>query len=145
MMIKKMQLFLLLLLAGLTSNVSAQVIVKDTTKTWKITDCVNQFDMAKKIPTDAGYQYWFVDQKFLDGRTIKLSVVAPGKYTHKPHSHPEDEFYFILEGTAKFYLNGDSITSGQYSTFYCPPNTMHGIANAGETELKYLVIKKYDR
>ncbi|MBN1462465.1 MAG: cupin domain-containing protein [Paludibacteraceae bacterium] len=101
--------------------------------------------MDKTIPTNAGYQYWFADKDFLNGETIKLSVVAPGKATHKPHSHSEDEFFFVLEGTAKFYLDGDSIVSGQYTSFYCPANVEHGIANAGEGELKYLVIKKYKK
>ena len=29
------------------------------------------------------------------------------------------------------------------TSFYCPSNVMHGIRNVGDTELKYLVIKKY--
>jgi mannose-6-phosphate isomerase-like protein (cupin superfamily) len=29
-------------------------------------------------------------------------------------------------------------------SFYCPPSVEHGIRNVGDTELKYLVIKKYN-
>ena len=54
-----------------------------------------------------------------------------------------DEFFFVLEWTAKFYLDRDTVVAGPYTSFYCPPNTDHGISNAGDTELKYLVIKKY--
>ncbi len=29
------------------------------------------------------------------------------------------------------------------TSLYCPPNIEHGIRNMGETEAKYLVVKKY--
>ncbi len=110
-----------------------------------IDSCVNEFSMAHIESTKAGYQYWFVDRNFLDGRTIKLSVVRPRGATHPPHAHPEDEFFFVLEGTAEFHLAGDTRMAGPYTSFYCPPSVLHGIRNAGDRELKYLVIKKYPK
>jgi len=110
-----------------------------------IENCVNKFSLRDTIKTKVGYQYWFADKDFLDGRTLKMSVVAPHKATHAPHKHAEDEFFFVLEGTAEFYLDGKTQTAGPYTSFYCPPNSMHGISNVGDTELKYLVIKKYDK
>ena len=110
---------------------------------YTLENCVNQFDSGKVVETKVGYQYWFVDKQFLDGRTLKMSVVAPHSATHEPHSHAEDEFFFVLEGTAEFILNGDSVQVEPYASFYCPPQSLHGIRNVGDTELKYLVIKKY--
>jgi mannose-6-phosphate isomerase-like protein (cupin superfamily) len=139
-------LVILFLLYTSIFTLSAQIEIKNNSpKKWTIENCVNHFSQDKTIPTAAGYQYWFADQNFLNGETLKMSVVAPGKATHKPHKHIEDEFFFVLEGTAKFYLDGDSIVSGQYTSFYCPAHVEHGIANAGETELKYLVIKTYEK
>jgi mannose-6-phosphate isomerase-like protein (cupin superfamily) len=74
---------------------------------------------------------------------LKLSVVEPGKATHAPHQHEEDEFFFILEGQAEFYLDGKTKVVGPYTSLYCPSNVEHGIKNAGSTQLKYLVVKKY--
>lgn len=110
---------------------------------WTIDNCVNEFNADSVIPTKVGYQYWFADKDFLDGQTLKMSVVKPHAATHPPHVHAEDEFFFVLEGTARFYLDNDSVIAEKYTSFYCPANVKHGIANAGETELKYLVIKKY--
>lgn len=110
---------------------------------WSIDKCVNQFSMNDTVQTKVGYQYWFADKDFIDGRTLKMSVVAPHSATHPPHTHIEDEFFFILEGTARLYLNGDSVTANPYASFYCPSGIEHGIRNIGNTELKYLVIKKY--
>ena len=115
-----------------------------STKTFNIDNCVNQFNKEGAINTNVGYQYWFADKDFLDGRTLKMSVVAPHKATHEPHKHSEDEFFFVLEGTAEFYLDGKTLVSGPYTSFYCPSNVEHGIRNVGDIELKYLVIKKYE-
>ena len=112
-------------------------------KEYSIENCVNQFEMDKADPTKSGYRYWFADKDFIDGRTIKLSAVKPKQATHPPHTHETDEFFFVLEGKAEFHLNGETRIVGPYTSLYCPPNVPHGISNAGDTELKYLVIKKY--
>lgn len=113
------------------------------TAAYTIDKCVNQFDSSKTEKTKAGFQYWFADKNFIDGRTLKLSVVAPGMATHPPHKHTEDEFFFVVEGEADFYLNGEHKVVGPMTSLYCPSNIEHGIKNAGKNELKYLVIKKY--
>jgi len=114
-------------------------------KQFTIENCVTEFSMDKAEKTKVGYQFWFADRDFIDGRTLKMSVVAPHSATHPPHKHVEDEFFFVLEGTAEFYLDGRTKVAGPYTSFYCPPNVEHGIRNVGDTELKYLVIKKYPK
>ena len=134
----------ILVLFLIVKNIQAQ---EDKTgsdsKTFTIENCVNEFNPDKADKTKSGYRYWFVDKNFIDGRTLKLSVVEPGKATHAPHVHENDEFFFILEGKAKFHLDGKETVVGPYTSLYCPSNIPHGISNAGDTELKYLVIKKY--
>lgn len=127
----------------LNISISAQV-KQEAEKKYTIDNCINTFTKDKIEKTDAGYQYWFVNRDFLDGRTIKLSVVGPHKATHAPHVHSEDEFFFILEGKAELYLEGKWKEVEANTSFYCPSNIEHGIRNPGEKELKYLVIKKYE-
>jgi len=114
-------------------------------KHWTIDECVNEFNWNDTVGTSVGYQYWFFDKEFIDGRTLKMSVVAPHAATHAPHKHSEDEFFFVLEGTAEFYLDGKTTIGKKYSAFYSPRDIEHGIRNVGDTELKYLVIKKYEK
>jgi len=114
-------------------------------KVYTIDNCFNKLSMDKTIKTEVGYQYWFADVDFIDGRTLKMSVVKAHSATHAPHQHADDEFFFVLEGTAEFYLDGKTKVSGPYASFYCPSNVMHGIRNVGDTELKYLVIRKYEQ
>ena len=110
---------------------------------YTLSTCVNEFTPARIESTKAGYQYWFVGKEFLDGRTLKMSVVKPRAATHPPHRHAEDEFFFVLEGTAEVILNGETRIVHPYTSFYCPSDSLHGIRNPGDGELKYLVIKKY--
>jgi mannose-6-phosphate isomerase-like protein (cupin superfamily) len=110
-----------------------------------LAECVNEFSAAGIESTAVGCQYWFADKDFLDGRTIKMSVVRPHEATHAPHTHPEDEFFFVLEGTAELILEHEHRVVGPFTSFYCPPSSLHGIRNVGDTNLKYLVIKTYPR
>lgn len=135
---------ILVLFISLNGMVMLAQNMKSTNREWNIENCVNQFSFADTVGTQVGYQYWFADKDFLDGQTLKMSVVAPHTATHAPHSHLEDEFFFVLEGEALFILNGDSVKAKPYASFYCPSGIEHGIRNAGDTELKYLVIKKYN-
>jgi mannose-6-phosphate isomerase-like protein (cupin superfamily) len=111
---------------------------------YSIENCINEFSMDWIEKTKVGYQYWFADKNFLDGRTIKLSVVAPQSATHPPHKHSEDEFFFVLEGIAELFLNDEKKTAGPMTSFYCPSFSEHRIRNVEDTELKYLIIKKYN-
>jgi len=111
---------------------------------YTIDNCVNEFAGNKVEKTDAGSQYWFVNKELAGGKTLKMSVVKPHSATHAPHSHPEDEFFFVLEGKVEFYLNGRTKVVGPYSSLYCPPNVEHGIRNVGDADAKYLVVKKYE-
>jgi mannose-6-phosphate isomerase-like protein (cupin superfamily) len=107
-------------------------------------NCINHFSISKIESTKVGYQYWFADKNFADGKTLKMSVVGPHQATHPPHAHLEDEFFFVLEGDAELYFDGIWISAKPYTSYYCPSYREHGIRNAGDTELKYLVIKKYE-
>jgi len=110
---------------------------------YSIANCVRPFDAASADKTSVGYQFWFADNAFAGGNTVKLSVVGPHLATHAPHRHVEDEYFFVLEGNAEFYLDGERKVAGPMTLFYCPSWHEHGIRNVGETDLKYLVLKKY--
>jgi mannose-6-phosphate isomerase-like protein (cupin superfamily) len=116
----------------------------DSTK-YTIENCINSFSMDKIEKTKVGYQYWFADSTLANGKTLKMSVVAPHKATHAPHKHAEDEFFFVLEGNAEFYLKGKWTPASAMTSLYCPSLVEHGIRNAGDTDLKYLVVKKYEK
>ncbi len=112
---------------------------------YTLKNCVNTFTASRAESTNAGSRYWFIDKDFLDGRTVKMSVVKPHAATHPPHRHAEDEIFFLLEGNVEVSLNGEKMALQPYASFYCPPHSEHGIRNIGDNDAKYLVIKKIDQ
>jgi Cupin domain. len=124
---------------------------KDTTTVPKavhaytIENCVNEFNINKIEETKAGYQYWFADKNFAGGRTVKMSVVGAGLEVHPPKANPSDEFIFVLEGKGEFYLDGKTKIVGPMTTVFYPANVPCGIKNIGTADLKYLVIRAYDK
>jgi quercetin dioxygenase-like cupin family protein len=131
--------------ASAVAQADHAVAQKGDTIRYTIKNCLNEFSMEKIEKTSVGYQYWFVDKNLADGKTLKMSVVKPHSATHAPHAHPEDEFFFVLEGKIEFILGGERKVVGPYSSLYAPSNIEHGIRNVGDTEAKYLVVKKYEK
>lgn len=125
------------------SPTSAPTTAVTPTPGYSMANCVHPFDPANAEKTAVGYQFWFADAAFANGNTVKMSVVGPHLATHPPHRHAEEEYFFVLEGTAEFYLDGERKKAGAMTLFYCPSWHEHGIRNVGDSELKYLVIKKY--
>lgn len=107
----------------------------------KLADCLKPFDPSKREPNASGWAHWFVTKKQSGGLNVKLSHVDKAQATHGAHVHAEDEVFYILEGTVVFEMNGEIATAGPGTALYCPGGSRHGIRRAGETPIKYLVIK----
>ncbi|MFB3851925.1 MAG: cupin domain-containing protein [Acidobacteriota bacterium] len=56
------------------------------------------------------------------------------------HPHTEDEeFYFVVEGSGRGFLNGKSFDISEGDAFLCRRNDNHGI-EAGKNGLKFLAV-----
>lgn len=128
---------------ALSGAVGARAAGTPEAPVYSLDNSARTFSMKEIEKTAAGYQYWFFDKAFAEGRTIKLSMVGPHQRSHAPHRHEGHEFFFVLSGKAEFFLDGKTRVVGPQTALYCPPGVMHGIANVGDTELTYLVIKDY--
>jgi hypothetical protein len=53
----------------LTVNVSAQTKTEGNVK-YTLDNCISKFSMDKTVKTDAGYQFWYVDKNFAEGKTL---------------------------------------------------------------------------
>ncbi|MEO7413492.1 MAG: cupin domain-containing protein [Opitutaceae bacterium] len=89
-----------------------------------------------------GFLHPFVNEK-MGAQQLRLhvSVINPGEAPHAPHQHAGEEIIFLLEGTAEALVGNDWKRFEAPSAVFCPEHIMHGVRNAGETPLKYLVIR----
>lgn len=70
-----------------------------------------------------------------------IAVIKPGQEIHPPHTHAEEEFLMVLEGSGTWHLKGKDFTAKIGDTMYSEPWDIHGIKNTGDVPLKFVVWK----
>lgn len=77
-----------------------------------------------------------------DGLSVKQESM-PGGTREKLHFHNKaQQFFFILKGTATFYLEENRIIVPEQSGLLINPKTKHFIANETNKQLDFLVISQ---
>lgn len=111
---------------------------------YTLDNCAIVFDESDVQPNASGYAYWFVKQGFAqDGVDLKMSYVDKAQATHPPHSHDNEEIFYVLEGRVIVHLDGKEATLGPHSALYCPKGSLHGIRRADDKPARYLVINNH--
>jgi quercetin dioxygenase-like cupin family protein len=124
-----------------TTPMSAEQPPAQPAKKYSLENCIREFSQDKAEKTERGWEFWFVPAELSPTFNFKMTQVGAQSANHPPHSHPEEEIYYIIEGKAEFSLNGQTKVVGANSTMFCPPNMPHGIRNIGDAPLRYAVIK----
>lgn len=70
-----------------------------------------------------------------------VAVINPGMQIHPPHTHAEEEFLMVLEGSGVWHLNGKEFSARAGDILYAKPWDIHGITNSGDTSLRFVVWK----
>lgn len=68
-------------------------------------------------------------------------TLKPGQEPHPPHTHAEEEFLYVAEGSGMWHLNGKDFPAAKGDTIYTAPWDVHGIKNTGTTPLTFVVFK----
>ena len=67
------------------------------------------------------------------GETLHVAVL---RYAHgsadKLHSHPNEQFTFVVEGTLKVEIDGEELSAGKHCVVHVPPGVPHRIAADGD-------------
>ena len=69
-----------------------------------------------------------------------ITTLNPGRASHEPHRHPQEELILVKEGTLEVHLNGKTQNAGPGSVFFYAANDAHAVRNVGETRATYWVI-----
>ena len=85
---------------------------------------------------------------YFDGSTDQVKSMTAGSLLlkagmtpHPPHTHPEEEFMVITEGTGEISMEGKITKVAPGSMMYCAGNKLHGIVNSGKTPLLFYFCK----
>jgi len=67
--------------------------------------------------------------------------LKPGMSPHPPHTHAEEEFMVITEGTGEITVEGKKSEVAPGSMMYCAAGKLHGIVNTGTSPLLFYFYK----
>jgi mannose-6-phosphate isomerase-like protein (cupin superfamily) len=100
------------------------------------------WDEKRKREHARGFAMPFVNAECgAEKLAMHVSVIHPGQAAHEPHAHEDEEIMFVLEGHAEIRMGDETQTVGANTAIFCPPNVLHGIRNAGETPIRYMIIR----
>jgi quercetin dioxygenase-like cupin family protein len=90
-----------------------------------------EFDSAK--PTEVGSVRSFFKARTatLDELEMHVTTLKPGKASHPPHRHPNEELIIVMQGTVETLSNGEWKRVGPGSVIFNASNQLHGLRNVG--------------
>lgn len=69
-----------------------------------------------------------------------ITTLNPGKMSHPPHQHAQEEFIVLKEGTLDVSLNGKIERAEAGSVFFFAANDFHNMTNVGDGPATYWVF-----
>ncbi|MBL9212666.1 MAG: cupin domain-containing protein, partial [Opitutaceae bacterium] len=69
-----------------------------------------------------------------------ITTLNPGKSSHAPHRHPQEELIIVKEGTLEVHIDGQTQRAGPGSVFFYASNNAHAVTNVGDTRATYWVV-----
>lgn len=69
-----------------------------------------------------------------------ITTLNPGRASHEPHRHAQEELILVKDGTLEVHLNGKTQNAGPGSVFFYASNDAHAVRNVGDSRATYWVI-----
>jgi quercetin dioxygenase-like cupin family protein len=93
-------------------------------------------------PTEVGSVRSFFKARTatLDELELHVTTLEPGKASHPPHRHPNEELVIVKQGTVEVLVNGEWKRVGPGSVIFNASNQLHGLRNVGTDQAIYHVI-----
>ena len=91
---------------------------------------------------------WASSTRHIDSGTTATAAVMSGyadiqpeKQIHAPHSHVDEEFMYLVEGSGKWTIGDRTQSAKAGDVLYAAPNVVHGLRNSSDKPLKFFVVK----
>ena len=76
----------------------------------------------------------------LQNLEMHITTLNPGKESHPPHWHPNEELIIIRQGTVETLSHGKWVQVGPGSVIFNGSNELHGLRNVGKDQAIYHVV-----
>ena len=70
-----------------------------------------------------------------------IGNIKAGTENHPPHTHVDEEFLYLAEGSGTWTLGDKEIPAKAGDTLYAEPNVPHGFKNTSDKPARFFVVK----
>ena len=100
------------------------------------------FNWDKMEIENVGGDYSTSRGPVIKGEQIQVSLVTKPKGTGaNPHSHPNEQFNYVIKGTLRAMVDGQKKLVGPGEMIYIPPNVIHATVATQDEDVIFLAIK----
>lgn len=100
------------------------------------------FDLARLQTIDAGPGYSTAHGPVVEGERIQIGLIRMPKGTGaRPHSHPNEQWIYVLQGTLEGEVDGVKARATAGSLIYVPANAVHATVATPDEDVLFLTAK----
>jgi quercetin dioxygenase-like cupin family protein len=100
------------------------------------------FDLARLQTIDAGPGYSTAHGPVVEGERIQIGLIRMPRGTGaRPHSHPNEQWVYVLQGTLESEVEGVKSRVPAGSLIYIPANAVHSALATPEADVIFLTAK----
>ncbi|HEY1364947.1 MAG TPA: cupin domain-containing protein [Xanthobacteraceae bacterium] len=100
------------------------------------------FDLAKVNHILGGPDYSTANGACVEGDRMIVGLMRmPAGTGAEPHSHPNEQWIYVLEGTFRATVGGKSLEAGPGSVIYVPSNVVHSGKATDERDVVFFTVK----
>ncbi len=100
------------------------------------------FDLARLQTIDAGPGYSTAHGPVVEGERIQIGLMRMPRGTGgRPHSHPNEQWVYVIQGTLEAEVDGVRSRVPAGSLLYIPANTVHWALATPDEDVLFLTAK----
>lgn len=100
------------------------------------------FDLATLDPIEAGPGYSTAAGSLVEGERMMIGLMRMPRGTGAlPHSHPNEQWVYVLEGTLKVDIDGNKRDAAAGSLVFIPANAVHALVASADGDAVFLTAK----
>jgi len=101
------------------------------------------FDLAKLARIPVGQGYSPAEGPVVEGERMQVGLITIKRgTTAHPHSHPNEQWTYVLKGRARVSVAGQPQTLASPGTLiYAPANVVHSVEVLPEEDLVFFTVK----
>lgn len=108
----------------------------------KLGSTVFAWEKLAARPTGVGERRDVADQPTATFQRFEshMSVLLPGRFSHPPHQHPQEELIILRQGALDVTINGVTTHAGPGSLLFFASNDFHNVKSVGDVPALYAVF-----